>query len=138
MVEPSREIFPGSDADRTTRRPVGVSARLSTRDWSEYDEARTHRGQPPGLHTSGRTPCGTKPERTMPSRSPFGARMQWPEPAYTEQSLARLARPTKGGAVRIRVALGTALAVIAIPAIFFACFSSTSAATSRLTRHEAI
>ena len=25
----------------------------------------------------------------MPSRSPFGARMQWPEPAHTEQSLAR-------------------------------------------------
>jgi Transglycosylase-like domain len=64
--------------------------------------------------------------------------MQWPEPAYTEQSLARLARPTKGGAVRIRIALGTAVAVIAIPAIFFAFFSSSSAASARLTRHEAI
>jgi hypothetical protein len=64
--------------------------------------------------------------------------MQWPEPAYTEQSLARLARPTKGGAVRIRIALGTAVAVIAIPAIFFAFFSSTSAASARLSRHEAI
>ncbi len=64
--------------------------------------------------------------------------MQWPEPAYTEQSLARLARPTKGGAVRIRIALGTAVAVIAIPAIFFAFFSSTSAASTRLSRHEAI
>jgi muramidase (phage lysozyme) len=63
--------------------------------------------------------------------------MQWPEPAYTEQSLARLARPTKGGAVRIRIALGTAVAVIAIPAIFFAFFSSNSAASARLTRHEA-
>ncbi len=73
----------------------------------------------------------------MPSRSPFGARMQWPEPAYTEQSLARLARPTKGGAVRIRIALATAIAVIALPAIFFAVFSSTSAASARLTRHEA-
>jgi hypothetical protein len=65
--------------------------------------------------------------------------MQWPEPAYTEQSLARVtARPTKGGAVRIRIALGTAVAVIAIPAIFFAFFSSTSAASARVTRHEAI
>ena len=63
--------------------------------------------------------------------------MQWPEPAYTEQSLARLARPTKGGAVRIRIALATAIAVIALPAIFFAFFSSTSGASARLTRHEA-
>ena len=75
----------------------------------------------------------------MPSRSPFGARMQWPEPAYTEQSQARVtACPTKGGAVRIRIALGAAVAVIAIPAIFFAFFSSTSAASARVTRHEAI
>jgi len=38
--------------------------------------------------------------------------MQWPEPAHTEQSLAPW-RPTKGGAVRIRIALTTALAVLA-------------------------
>jgi hypothetical protein len=63
--------------------------------------------------------------------------MQWPEPAHTEQSLARVARPTKGGAVRIRIALATAMAVIALPAIFFAVFSSTSAASTRVTRHEA-
>jgi hypothetical protein len=64
--------------------------------------------------------------------------MQWPEPAYTEQSLARLARPTKGGAVRIRIALGTAIAVTVIPAIFFAFFSTNSAASARLSRHEAV
>jgi hypothetical protein len=63
--------------------------------------------------------------------------MQWPEPAHTEQSLARLARPTKGGAVRIRIALAAATAVIALPAIFFAFFSSTSAASPRVIRHEA-
>ncbi len=63
--------------------------------------------------------------------------MQWPEPAHTEQSLARLARPTKGGAVRIRIALGTAVAVVAVPASLFAVFSSSSAASTRLTRHEA-
>jgi hypothetical protein len=63
--------------------------------------------------------------------------MQWPEPAHTEQSLARLARPTKGGAVRIRIALGTAVAVIAIPAIFFAFSSSSPAASARLSRQEA-
>jgi Transglycosylase-like domain len=39
--------------------------------------------------------------------------------------------------VRIRIALGTAVAVIALPAIFFACFSTNSAASARLTRHEA-
>jgi hypothetical protein len=64
--------------------------------------------------------------------------MQWPEPAYTEQSLARLARPTKGGAVRIRIALGTAAAVIAVPAMSFAAFTGSSAASARVTRHEAI
>jgi Transglycosylase-like domain len=64
--------------------------------------------------------------------------MQWPEPAYTEQSLARLARPTKGGAVRIRIALGTAAAVVALPAMFFAVFTSSSAASSRSMRHEVI
>ncbi len=64
--------------------------------------------------------------------------MQWPEPAYTEQSLARLARPTKGGAVRIRIALGTAVAVMAVPAIFFAFFSSSSAASARSSRPVAI
>jgi hypothetical protein len=88
-VEPSKRDFPESSCwFGTNRRPVGVSARPSTWTGLKYDEARTHRGQPPGLHTTGRTPCGTMPERTMPSRSPFGARMQWPEPAPTEQSLA--------------------------------------------------
>jgi hypothetical protein len=63
--------------------------------------------------------------------------MQWPEPAHTEQSQVRVARPTKGGAVRIRIALATATAVIALPAIFFAFFSSTSAASPRVILHEA-
>ncbi len=40
--------------------------------------------------------------------------------------------------MRIRIALATAIAVIAIPAILFAFFSSTSAASARLSRHEAI
>jgi hypothetical protein len=39
--------------------------------------------------------------------------------------------------VRIRIALATAIAVIAAPAISFAVFSSTSAASSRVIRHEA-
>jgi hypothetical protein len=37
--------------------------------------------------------------------------MRWPEPANTEQREAQTLRPTKGGAVRIRIALATALAV---------------------------
>jgi hypothetical protein len=44
---------------------------------------------PLGCKKTGRTPCGDEPERTMPPCSPFGARMQWPEPAHTEQSPAR-------------------------------------------------
>ena len=39
--------------------------------------------------------------------------------------------------MRIRIALATATAVIALPAIFFAVSSSTSAASPRLIRHEA-
>ena len=39
--------------------------------------------------------------------------------------------------MRIRIALATAMAVIALPAIFFAFFSSTSAASPRVIRHEA-
>ena len=39
--------------------------------------------------------------------------------------------------MRIRIALATAVAVLATPAIFFAIFSSTPAASARLTRHEA-
>src|SRR5580704_7470308 len=87
---------------------------------------------------TGRTPCGDEPERTMPSRSPFGARMQWPEPAQHRAEPGAQARPTKGGAVRIRIALGTAMAVIVLPVLLFALFSSTSAATARMTRHQAI
>ncbi len=40
--------------------------------------------------------------------------------------------------MRIRIALGTAMAVIVLPVLLFALFSSTSAATARMTRHEAI
>lgn len=40
--------------------------------------------------------------------------------------------------MRIRIALGTAAAVVALPAMFFAVFTSSSAASARLTRHEAI
>ncbi len=46
-------------------------------------------------------------------------------------------RPTKGGAVRIRIALTTAVAVIAIPVVLFAMFSSPPAASARVTGHEA-
>jgi hypothetical protein len=40
--------------------------------------------------------------------------------------------------VRIRIALATAVAVIVIPVVLFALFSSTPAASARVTRHEAI
>jgi hypothetical protein len=39
--------------------------------------------------------------------------------------------------MRIRIALATALAVCVIPVVLFAMFSSTSAASARVTRHEA-
>ena len=40
--------------------------------------------------------------------------------------------------MRIRIALTTAVAVIAIPVVLFPLFSSTPAASARRTRHEAI
>jgi hypothetical protein len=40
--------------------------------------------------------------------------------------------------VRIRIALATAVAVIAIPAFLLTLFSSTPAASARVTRHEAV
>ena len=63
--------------------------------------------------------------------------MQWPEPANTEQSLAHSLRLTKGGAVRTRIALSTAFAVIVVvPLLLFALSSSSPAASTR-SRHEA-
>jgi hypothetical protein len=64
--------------------------------------------------------------------------MQRPEPAYTEQSPARQARLTKGGAVRTRIALATALAVIVVPSFLSAAFGGTPAASAAATRHAAI
>jgi hypothetical protein len=40
--------------------------------------------------------------------------------------------------VRIRIALATAVAVIVTPVVLFALFSSTPAASARVTRHEAV
>ena len=40
--------------------------------------------------------------------------------------------------MRIRIALATAVAVIVTPVVLFALFSSTPAASARVTRHEAI
>ena len=57
---------------------------------------------------------------------------------HTEQSQATFheRRPTKGGAVRIRIALTTAVAVIVVPVVTFALADSAPAASAR-TRHEA-
>jgi hypothetical protein len=64
--------------------------------------------------------------------------MQRPEPAHTEQSLAQpYARPTKGGAVRIRIALTTAVAVILIPVVLLTLFTGSPAASARAARHQA-
>src|SRR5215469_1518866 len=57
-----------------------------------------------------------------------GARQHRAEPGATT-------RPTKGGAVRIRIALSTAVAVIVVPSILFTLFSITPAAAAK--RHEA-
>ena len=40
--------------------------------------------------------------------------------------------------MRIRIALATAVTVIVLPALLFALFSSTSAASARVIRHEAV
>ncbi len=126
----------------STAKPCRGLGAPACRQGSPYPQRElTNRGPPertpPGLYTTGRTPCGDKPERTTPSRSPFGARMQWPEPAHTEQSLARHARPTKGGAVRIRIALATAVAVLVIPAVLFTFLSNSSPVASARPGHAA-
>jgi hypothetical protein len=54
-----------------------------------FNKGDTKQRTPYGLYETGRTPCGDESGRMTPFRSPFGARMQWPEPAHTEQSLAR-------------------------------------------------
>jgi hypothetical protein len=63
--------------------------------------------------------------------------MHRPEPANTEQSQAHPLRPTKGGAVRIRIALVTAMVVVAVPAVLIAFFSSSPAAARVTTRLQA-
>ena len=64
--------------------------------------------------------------------------MQWPEPAQHRAEPGASLRLTKGGAVRTRIALSTALAVlIVVPVLLFALSSSTPAASSRV-RHEAV
>jgi hypothetical protein len=61
--------------------------------------------------------------------------MQWPEPAPTEQSLAP-SRPTKGGAVRIRIALTTASAVIAGMTIGIFTLSTSHTASAQAATHH--
>ncbi len=65
--------------------------------------------------------------------------MHWPEPAYTEPSQACAERaPTKGGAVRTRIALATAVAVIVVfPAVLMSLLSSDTA-WAQATRHQAV
>jgi hypothetical protein len=63
--------------------------------------------------------------------------MQWPEPAQHQSEPGASLRLTKGGAVRTRIALSTALAVlIVVPVLLFALSSSSPADPSRV-RHEA-
>ena len=63
--------------------------------------------------------------------------MQWPEPAQHRAEPGAQLRQTKGGAVRTRIALSTALAVlVVVPVLLFAFSSSTPAASARV-RHEA-
>jgi hypothetical protein len=64
-----------------------------------------------------------------------GARLHRAEPGVK-------LRPTKGGAVRIRIALTTAMAVLVIPFLIFALFTSSQSASARVrhtagTRHRA-
>ena len=89
----------------------------------------------------GRTPCGDQPERATPSCSPFGARMHLAG-ARRHRSDARrasTARPKKGGAVPIRTALATAVAVtvVTIPAALMSLFSSDPA-VAQAARHQAV
>jgi hypothetical protein len=66
--------------------------------------------------------------------------MQWPEPPTPSRAWrAPNARPTKGGAVRTRIALATAVAVnvVAVPAVLMSLFNGDPA-SAQATRHEAV
>src|SRR6185437_8313707 len=117
----------------TARPPVGGQRHTAENKRNEDHPPEHHLG----CTTTGRTPCGDEPERTMPPCSPFGARMQWPEPAQHRAEPGAQLRLTKGGAVRTRIALSTALAVlVVVPVLLFALYS-TSTATSARSRHQA-
>ena len=119
-------------------RPTEVSTRLPAggrpgRDEIEDDTQDQSRGcTQPAAHPAATSQNG----RRLPAlRS--GRECNGRSPPTPSRAWRAIARPTKGGAVRIRIALGTAVAVIVIPAFLFAFFSSTSAASARVTRHEA-
>src|SRR6202034_3576730 len=111
-VEPSNEIFPESDVVRTFRRPVGVSGTPVHLDRPEKlrseDTPRTTPGpshnRPHTLRHQARTDDAF-PLSVRGAYAMAGARPHRAEPGAP-------ARPTKGGAVRIRIALTTAIAVI--------------------------
>jgi hypothetical protein len=58
--------------------------------------------------------------------------MRWPEPADTKQRKAQILRPTKGGAMRIRIALIAAMSV-AFMMLFMMLFSSYTAVAEATT-----
>src|SRR5580692_11072643 len=118
-------------------RPVGV-CRTWKQDGTEHDQARTStkdtlgasHNRPHTLWRNARTddafPLSVRGLHAM-----AGARQT---PIRARRNL----RPTKGGAVRIRIALTTAVAVIVSTGAFFLLLGNSGAASARNTTHQQV
>jgi hypothetical protein len=62
--------------------------------------------------------------------------MRWPEPADTKQREAQILRPTKGGAMRIRIALMTAMSVAFIMSIMMSFSTYAGVAEATIASHN--
>ena len=130
---------------RRSRWPIGSvqTDQRSPRACPQALRRPTNRGRHPE-HPRGCTQPAAHPAakcqngRRLPARRSGRECTGRSPPTPIRARRAPSARPTKGGAVRIRIALATAVAVIAIPAVLLTLFSSTPAASARVARHEAV
>ncbi len=130
---------------RRSRWPIGSvqTDQRSPRSCPQALRRPTNRGRHPE-HPRGCTQPAAHPAakcqngRRLPARRSGRECTGRSPPTPIRARRAPSARPTKGGAVRIRIALATAVAVIAIPAVLLTLFSSTPAASARVARHEAV
>src|SRR5580658_10009292 len=110
----------------TVKTPRITGAR--TKDNTEQEPQRATHNRPHTLRRSSARTDDAFPLAVRGVNAMAGARPHRAEPG---------ARPTKGGAMRIRIALGTAVAVIvvAVPAVLTSLITSDPA-LAQATRHE--